>query len=212
MVRAQVTTDLAGSALHQGCETCQQHGQWTRYRKLEMAQEMAGNDSMTLLSPLPRCPPNPQKHSLQPQPPPTTHTLPQMAAEVHLCLHLVYPRRATGCCLTRDIDGDNVGLDGARLMPLLFLHGEQGEGPGPRGLLVRAGGEAQGGVRRPSTKHSAAGALLFGRSLAWGLWQERHVSHQRDKGGTQTGTCCPPCQPRTHHKHKLKALGRWGSR
>lgn len=114
---------------------------------------------------------------MQPQPPPTTRPLPQMAAGAHLCLHPMSPHLAMGCCPTGDIDGDNVGLDGAGLVPLLLLLRGQGEGPGPGVLLVWAGGEAQGGVRRPSTEHSAAGGLLFGRSLARGLWGERHVSH-----------------------------------
>lgn len=198
VVRAKVTTEPAGWAAQQKQETGWRHHRWIGSTKLWMTGEMAGmtDASVALLSPalppVPAWPAGTQAHN--PSPPshrPAPHRS-QMPGHIFACTphpplrcrlgagsasRTSPPTAPWGCCPTRDIDGDDVGLDGAGLVPLLLLHGGQGEGPGPGQLLVRAGGEAQGGVGQPSTKGSRAGDLLFGCSPARGLWGERHVTH-----------------------------------
>lgn len=98
---------------------------------------------------------------------------------------------------TRDVDGDNVGLDGTGLVPLLLLHGGQGEGPGPGRLLVGGGGEAQGGVGWPHAQRGGTAALLIGGSPARGLQGKACVWPNPPHGGRggdrkgHLGSCCP---------------------
>lgn len=107
------------------------------------------------------------------------------------------------CWPTRDVDGDNVGLDGTGLVPLLLLHGGQGEGPGPGCLLVGGGGEAQGGVGWPHAQRGGTAALLVGGSPARGLQGKACVRPNPPPWGTWGGQKGPPrvllshqpCQP-----------------
>jgi len=161
-----------------------------RRTKLPMAGGMAGNDGCRRGPAVPcsaLVPAWPWGHQHAAPAPPNPHPAAagRRSASSPGCPRTSPPAALRGRCPTRDIDGDDAGLEGAGLVPLLLLHGGQREGPGPAWLLLWAGGEAQRGVRWPSAESGRAGGLLFGRSPAWGLQGERHVNHQRDRGGTQ---------------------------
>lgn len=177
MVRAKVTTEPAGGAAWQRRETGWQRGWWVGWTKLQMAGEVAGNDARERGAAVPIAHMGPAG---------TRACSPGLPSH-----HPVFPFPGSRPRWpTRDVDGDNVGLDGTGLVPLLLLHRGQGEGPGPGRLLVGGGGEAQGGVGWPHAQRGGTAALLLVGSPAWGL-QGKVCVRPNPPPGTERATSGP---------------------
>lgn len=203
-VRAKVTTEPAGRAARHKQETGWWRGSDTWSCRWQERWQGMTHTSMPLLSPRGR-----RGHGHSARPPTTQHPVGSILPRSQLSSVTSPPATTRGCRLTRDIDGDHVGLHRAGLVPLLLLHGGQGEGPGPGCLLVGGGGEAQGGVGWSHAQRAGTAALLLIGSPARGLRGKARITPVGQKGPPSTLLCnaVPMCHPQLMSCHPTERSG-----
>lgn len=176
------------------------------HTELQMAGEMAGNDAHEHAAAVPTWPAGTRALG-----PPSHHPASRWEhpSQVPAQLRHLSPATTCGCRLTRDIDGDHVGLHRAGLVPLLLLHGGQGEGPGPGCLLVGGGGEAQGGVGWSHAQRAGTAALLLIGAPARGLRGKARITPVGQKGPPPTLLCnaVPMYHPQLMSCHPTERSG-----